>query len=149
MPSLGLYAASKRSLEIISETLRLELKPFGVQVLSIVTGAVQSQGQTYFEDFELPKDSIYKSIEGNIKARANGSDGVKREPTDVYAKTVADDILARKSGKVWRGANAGGVKFSTAWLPQSMMVSFEEDSNLAREMLTYPLGQCCEQRHGG
>lgn len=62
--SLGVYAASKRSLEIISETLRLELKPFRVRVLAVVTGAVQSNGQTYFEDLELPEGSLYKGLKG-------------------------------------------------------------------------------------
>ncbi|TGO83172.1 hypothetical protein BPOR_0691g00080 [Botrytis porri] len=51
-----LYATSKRSLEILSETLCLELQPSGVHVLSIVTGAVQTNGQTYFEDWKLPQD---------------------------------------------------------------------------------------------
>lgn len=110
-------------------------------VLSIITGAVRSQGQTYFDDWKLPEDSMYKSIEGIIKDRAKGNnDGLEREPTKVYAKNVVEDILARKSGKVWRGANAGATKFSSTWLPQSMMVSFEEDSHLMREILTYPVG---------
>lgn len=92
-------------------------------VLSVVTGAVHSNGQTYFEDFKLPDDSIYKSIESVIGGRARGHDGAKRTPTNEYAKLVVDDILAGNSGKVWRGASAGGVKFATNWLPQSTMVS--------------------------
>lgn len=119
----GLYAASKRSLEIVTETLRLELEPFGVTVLSIVTGAVQSNGQTYFENFKLPEDSMYKSIEGIIGDRARGGDGSKRESAQEYAENVVKDILAGKTGKVWRGGGAGGVKFASTWLPQSVMVS--------------------------
>lgn len=50
-------------MEIIAETLRLELQPFGVGVLCVVTGAVQTNGQTYFEDWKLPEDSLYRPIE--------------------------------------------------------------------------------------
>jgi len=52
----GLYAATKRSLELVAETLRLEIEPFGVKVIQIVTGAVKSNGRTYFEDWKLPDD---------------------------------------------------------------------------------------------
>lgn len=62
----GTYSASKRALEVIAETMRLELKPFGVDVLSVVTGAVKSQGQTYFGDFALPENSLYKPIEDSV-----------------------------------------------------------------------------------
>lgn len=48
------------AMEILAEMLRLELAPFGVGVLSIITGAVQSLGQTYFDDLRLPDNSIYK-----------------------------------------------------------------------------------------
>ena len=39
---VGVYAASKRSMNIMTETLRLELQPFSVGVLFIVTSAVQT-----------------------------------------------------------------------------------------------------------
>ncbi|KAF7511590.1 hypothetical protein GJ744_004178 [Endocarpon pusillum] len=123
VPWMGTYAASKRSLEIISETLRLELSPFGVTVLSVVTGAVKTNGQTYFGDWKLPEDSIYKPIEAKIASRAQGHDGVKRMETMDYAKKVVNDIEAGASGKVWRGSTAGAVRFGSVFLPQSLMDS--------------------------
>lgn len=75
---LGVYAASKRSHEIISETLRLEMAPFSVTVLAITTGAVNTKGQTYFENWKLPLDSIYKPIETRLRqghAATTGSRG--------------------------------------------------------------------------
>jgi hypothetical protein len=65
-------------MEIMSDTLRLELSPFKVNALSVVTGAVQTNGLTYFEDFELPPDSLYKSIEDTIFARAHPRGSPKR-----------------------------------------------------------------------
>lgn len=121
----GLYAASKRSLEILSETLRLELQPFGVHVSSIVTGAVQTNGQTYFEDWKLPRDSLYKPIESTIHKRARGGDGVIRMNTMEYAEQVVKSIVGRNSdGRFWCGANATRTKLGSAITPQRISVSF-------------------------
>jgi 1-acylglycerone phosphate reductase len=121
----GTYAATKRSIELIAETLRLEVEPFGVNVIEIVTGAVKTQGQTYFGDYALPADSVYKSIEATIKSRAQGNDGLPRMPLEEYATVVADEIIKRTPGKFWYGQNADMVKMSTTAtaVPQSAMVS--------------------------
>lgn len=99
------------------------MEPFGVKVLSVVTGAVQSQGQTYFGDWSLPEASLYKPIEDLIHQRTQRFDSVKRESTSEYARNVVNDILNGATGKVWRGGNAGGTKFGSSHLPQSFMVS--------------------------
>lgn len=117
----GLYAASKRSLEILSEIMRLELEPVGVNVLSVV---IQSKGQTYFEDWNFPADSIYKPIENTIAQRAREIDGVTREDTNTYAVNVVDDIIRGTTGKVWRGGGARGTSFAATFIPQGMMVMF-------------------------
>jgi hypothetical protein len=108
----------------VSETLRVELLPFGVTVLSVVTGGVQTGGQTYFQDWKLPEGSIYKPIEDLIADRARGNDGVGRMDRTQYAEYVVGEIIKGKSGKIWQGNNASGVKFGSSYLPQSMMVSF-------------------------
>jgi 1-acylglycerone phosphate reductase len=118
----GLYAASKRSLEILSETLRLELGPFGVTVLCVVNGAVQTNGQSYFQDWRLPENSLYRSIEETIANRTRGEDGVERSSLMEHANEVVKKIVNGKSGKLWCGARAGMTKFGVEWLPQSIMV---------------------------
>jgi 1-acylglycerone phosphate reductase len=124
LPS-GTYAATKRSLELIAETLRLEVEPLGVNVIEIVTGAVKSRGQTYFEDYELPGNSVYKPIEATIKSRAQGNDGLPRMPLEEYTMVVADEIIKRTPGKFWYGEAADMVRSSTTAMaiPQSVMVS--------------------------
>ena len=97
--------------------------PFGVKVLSVVTGAVRTNGQSYFEDWTLPKGSLYKPIEELIANRARGHDGVKRMDTMEFANKVANDIIGGASGKIWCGSNAGGVRFGSLFMPQSVMVS--------------------------
>lgn len=109
----GRYAASKRSLELAAETLRLELAPFGVDVLEVVTAGVKTRGQTYFGDFKLPEQSLYKSIEDVIAGRAQGNDQLPRTETAEYAAEVADKIASRTTGRFWCGATAEMTRTST------------------------------------
>lgn len=125
MELLGTYSATKRSLEIMAETLRLEVQPFGVNVIEFVSGAVESQGLTKSGDWALPADSLYKPIEGTIKSRAQGNDGMPRMPLKDYAVAVTDAMIERAPGKFWYGQNADMVKMSTTntAVPQVAMVS--------------------------
>lgn len=124
VPFLGAYAASKRSMEIMAETLRLELAPFGVRVLSVVTGAVESAGYTRGVGFELPEGSLYKPIEGVIGKKASGGDDISKEDTMVYAGKVVDEVVDGNKAKFWCGNHAGFAKYATAMLPGFVMVSF-------------------------
>ncbi|RYO92032.1 hypothetical protein DL766_003678 [Monosporascus sp. MC13-8B] len=123
IPYMGTYTASKKSIEIVAETLRLELAPFGVGVLEIVTGAVKTMGQTYFGNFQLPAQSLYKSIESTIASRAQGNDGLPRMDLMEYAAVVVDEITKRTTGRFWYGTNADRVKMGTTAtaVPQSAM----------------------------
>lgn len=125
MKPKGTYAASKRSLELVAETLRLELAHLGVGVLEVVTGGVKTRGQTYFGDLKLPEHSLYKNIEDVIANRAQGQDGMPRMEAAEYAAAVADQITKRTTGRFWYGNNAESTRMSTTatTVPQSAMVS--------------------------
>ncbi|PQE25732.1 hypothetical protein CJF30_00000426 [Rutstroemia sp. NJR-2017a BBW] len=117
----GLYSSSKAALELLTETLRLELQPFSIKVLSVITGAVHSQGQSHFDNYALPASSLYLPIEHTIAERARGNDGRPREDTAVYAESVVRDILKGAEGKIWHGADAGAMKWMVQVLPGGMM----------------------------
>ncbi|KAJ5173055.1 hypothetical protein N7492_005648 [Penicillium capsulatum] len=110
VPMMGTYSASKISLELMSEVFRLELAPFHVKALSIVTGAVATNGQTYFEDWALPADSAYKKIEEKLAAGVSGRDGMPRTPVEEFATQVVDNIVNGATGKVWLGQGADWAK---------------------------------------
>jgi 1-acylglycerone phosphate reductase len=96
-----------------------------VDVLSVVTGGVKTQGQTYFGHFTLPGDSYYKKIEETIASRARGEEGMPRMGATEYADEVVKEILKRTTGKIWCGFNAQMVRDSTSSsVPQSAMVSY-------------------------
>lgn len=95
-----------------------------MKVIQVVTGAVESNGQTYFQDWKLPEDSLYKPIEALIANRVRGGDGHPREDTEKYAKEVVEDILSGKTGKIWRGGNATSTKgATTSDVDRSLLVS--------------------------
>lgn len=106
----------------MAETLRLELAPFGVKVLSIVSGALRTMGQTHFDEWKLPAESLYAPLEETIRTRARGQEGAPRMEPDVYAKRVVSEITAGRAGKFWYGASAGIVKFAVTYLPTWLMV---------------------------
>jgi hypothetical protein len=132
-------------MEVIYETLRLEVAPFGVNVIEIVTGAVKSNGQKgHFDSYALPPDSLYKPIEGTIASRARGEDGVPRMDLEEYATAVVEDIVSRTAGKFWYGSNAEMVKMSTVavGVPQSVVVSAEAFFHLLEMRVGLILAGC-------
>lgn len=102
-----------------------------MKVVQVVTCAVKSKGQTYFGDWELPDNSLYKPIEELIVHRVRGGDGYLREDAENYAKEVVDDILSGKTGKIWRGGNALSTKHATtSEVPQTLLVSIYKKLNI-------------------
>ncbi|WP_120828776.1 SDR family oxidoreductase [Helicobacter pylori] len=83
---LGHYSASKHALEAYSDALRLELKPFNVQVCLIEPGPVKSNWEkTAFENDER-KDSVY----------ALEVDAAKTFYASVYQKALSPKAVAQK-----------------------------------------------------
>ncbi|WQU06654.1 SDR family oxidoreductase [Helicobacter pylori] len=85
---LGHYSASKHALEAYSDALRLELKPFNVQVCLIEPGPVKSNWEkTAFENDEC-KDSVYAL---DLEKTKNFYSGVYQKALN--AKEVAQKIV--------------------------------------------------------
>lgn len=83
---LGHYSASKHALEAYSDALRLELKPFNIQVCLIEPGPVKSNWEkTAFENDER-KDSPYALEMNAAKSFYSG----------VYQKALSPKVVAQK-----------------------------------------------------
>lgn len=120
----SVYNASKAALLSYSDALRVELAPFDVKVITLITGGVRSLLTTK-TDRILPATSLYKPIEEHFNRRKLYSAHVGMDP-DVYAESVVKQILpgagpwpwrwfmsdARKSW-VWVGSGAWLVWFVT------------------------------------
>ncbi|KAM7203157.1 oxidoreductase [Naviculisporaceae sp. PSN 640] len=121
-PYMVLYSASKAATLTISEGLRLELKPLGVKVVTLVTGAVGTNLFTNAPEHHLPEGSRYAAAENEIAARATGTDvGDNVMPADEYARSVVSDVLSGSTGRIFRGKMASMVRMVTTLFPTSMI----------------------------
>lgn len=114
-------------MEIMGDTLRVELALFNVKVQALITGSVDTQGLTYFGDFSLPENSLYKSMEWTIKARANGAGRPKPMKGAAFADLVIPTIIGGDKSKVWPGLIASAVGFIAGWFPLWLTVRFSID----------------------
>ncbi|KAI1113550.1 hypothetical protein F5Y14DRAFT_417573 [Nemania sp. NC0429] len=96
IPWQGAYNASKAAAASITETLRLELSPFGIRVLNMLTGAVKS---TFFDNAltaKLPTNSIYYIARQEIEAAMSGEDtALNGTDTVKWAESVVKDVDQR------------------------------------------------------
>ncbi|GAA5908371.1 hypothetical protein JCM6882_007917 [Rhodosporidiobolus microsporus] len=92
-PWAGIYSASKAALHSATETLRMEVKGFGIKVLLIAPGAITSDfGNKQLKSINTPEGSLYKHVADLIIARANTS---QEKHHTLPAATLADGIASR------------------------------------------------------
>jgi len=75
-PFSGAYCATKAAVHAMSDALRMELAPLGIEVMTVQPGAIESSfGDTAVLKLAdtLAKDSIYSSISDGIRKRAGAS----------------------------------------------------------------------------
>lgn len=95
-PFGGPYCASKAALHSLNDALRMELKPFGIEVLLVQPGGIQSgfgagaQAQTGKHVWKL-----YARFAGGIAKRA-GASQEHATPTAVFARAMVRAVLADK-----------------------------------------------------
>src|SRR5699024_2719613 len=91
-PFSGAYCATKAALHSLSDALRMELAPFGIQVITIQPGAIESEfGNNASQSLlaTLPKDSVYQPLKPFIEARANASQQNSTSTTAFVKQMVA------------------------------------------------------------
>ncbi|KAK7544082.1 short chain dehydrogenase/reductase [Phyllosticta citribraziliensis] len=117
----SIYNASKAALHQYSNTLRVELAPFGVKVVTIVTGGIKSNIAR--EARQLPENSYYIPISQEYQRRLTHSqEGAM--PNEEYAKSVVAKVLKPNPPKwVWEGNMAWIVWFATSFFPKTILDS--------------------------
>ena len=91
-----------------------------VKVVTLLAGNVASNITTNGPPpAELPEDSFYKPIEKYIAVE----EAFTNMPTSKFANEVANEVLGGASGRVFKGANSGIVKWLIPYLPQWAFVS--------------------------
>lgn len=110
------YNASKAALHAYSDTLRVELKPFEVRVMVIVTGGVTSNiARTHRE---LPEGSLYVPLDAEYQRRQKHSQEGAMDNT-TYAEGVVRAALKKYPVRsLWRGHQAWVVRVLLQVMPR-------------------------------
>ncbi|KAI0484179.1 oxidoreductase [Xylariaceae sp. FL0804] len=111
-PWISSYLSSKAAAKNISDTLRLELSPFGITVISIMTGVVDTSFHANEPSFGLPSSSRYTEIEGIIAGWAKGESKPKGCSAAEFAEMILDDVVGDgKTTVIFKGPHAGSIKY--------------------------------------
>ncbi|XP_047320811.1 short-chain dehydrogenase ptmH-like [Impatiens glandulifera] len=119
-PWAGSYCATKAAIHAISDTLRVELKPFGIDVVLVVPGAIKSNfGRNNAKMLEKYDNEwkIYEGFRNVISERANASQGGKATDASVLARYVANKVLSPRPPKVIRFGHMTGLFSLLSWSP--------------------------------
>jgi len=120
LPFGSVYNASKAAVHQYGDTLRIELKPFGVQVITIVTGGVKSNIATHSTD--IAPESLYYLMNDEFVAKRKGMSQKNPMLTDDYAQYVVRQTLKpRPRPWIWSGSSAFLVWFATSFSPQGWL----------------------------
>lgn len=101
----SVYASSKAAVNSYSRSLRQELRPFGVRVLVVMAGAVQSNiSKNTAQKKRLPEDSLYQRIRHLYMARQgfSQSKAAGSLQTGDFARKMVGDALAMEVPTFWR-----------------------------------------------
>ena len=123
LPMTGPYAASKFAMEAITDSLRVELLPFGVDVIIIEPGVIATPiwetsmhaADKVLADMPAKAFEYYGAIIERVRARAmNGMGGL---PADTVARVVEHALTARKPKTRYMVGNDAKVRAMLRFLP--------------------------------
>ncbi|KAF2689757.1 NAD(P)-binding protein [Lentithecium fluviatile CBS 122367] len=119
----SVYNATKAALHAYSDTLRVELAPLGVRVITVVTGGVKSNiARTHRV---LPADSYYQPIADSYEQRLMHSQELSMD-TRAYARSCVRQVLGGEGWVVkkrwfWEGKMSWVVWFAWTFLPRGVL----------------------------
>lgn len=127
---LGIYSASKAALSMLADTLRVEMRPFGVKVVDLKTGSVHSNFHGNLAGGNggkavLPEGSRYMPVKTQIESVMNGTtkeDEERKMDQKQWAKSVVDQLVkSSPPAQVWKGGTASTIWWITSFLPHTIM----------------------------
>jgi NAD(P)-dependent dehydrogenase (short-subunit alcohol dehydrogenase family) len=122
-PFAGPYCASKSAVHMLSEVLRMECAPLGIDVIVVQPGGVQSNiAETASADLAryARPESLYKSVYKYIEKRAQASQD-KPMSSAAFAAQVSRAILAERAPRVVRAGRGAHVYPSLSRLPAPLL----------------------------
>jgi short-subunit dehydrogenase len=130
-PFAGAYCASKAAMNALSDSLRMELRPLGIDVVTVQPGGIQSSfGERAADDVHLAPDSPYQAIREGVLSRANESQS-QATPADVFAAELVRQLDREKRPAVIRLGEKSTLLpllkqvLPTAWLDRILSKRFQ------------------------
>lgn len=123
-PFAGTYCASKAAVHAMSDALRLELHPFGIRVMEVQPGAIQSSfGSNATQSAEqlISESSPWWPLRNAIRARANAS---QKNPTPAaeFARDLLQAAQKPQPPRLLRlGNGSRSMPLTARWLPKAML----------------------------
>lgn len=122
------YNASKAAIIMFSDTMRLELAPFGVKVVDLKTSSVTANGFANQAAIgaKLPKGSLYECARTDVEKTMNGERFQVDVTAEQWAQKVTKDLLRNSAPRnIWAGTGAWIMwlsSFKPFALPEAMLV---------------------------
>ncbi len=118
-PFAGVYCASKAGVHMMSEVLRMELAPFGIDVIEVQPGAVRSRiadnAAAGLEHYQR-ESSRYRPVFAGIQKRAGASQD-RPMSAESFAREVVSAVLAEKPARIVRRGRGANLYSALSKLP--------------------------------
>jgi 1-acylglycerone phosphate reductase len=109
LPLKAVYSATKHSVRVLSDALRIELMPFGVRVMLVAPGYVRTaidvrsreQGRWFAPAYGASAYALYRKAHALLTSSIfdqGGLGGGKSLTVDVFARMLSDRLLAELEG---------------------------------------------------
>ncbi|KAK7429863.1 hypothetical protein QQZ08_003482 [Neonectria magnoliae] len=99
IPFNGIYNISKAALEHLSRQMRVEMTPFDVKVVHVVTGGINTSFFSHAGEAEFSETSLYYPARDSLGPWLNGQaqEVLQQTSPEKYAKNVIDNVLSTYS----------------------------------------------------
>jgi short-subunit dehydrogenase len=113
-PWVGAYSGAKAGLHLLSEALRMEVAPFGIDVIVVEAGGVRSRVADNAPCHSRTRH--YEPIAPHIERRARASQESPMSAEE-FARRVSDAVLSPKAPRAVRVGGGIGALGVLEWLP--------------------------------
>jgi len=123
-PFGGAYCASKAAVSSLSDALRMELAPFGIRVLEVQPGAIDTQfakNASHEAEQVIQEGSPWWPLREGIRARANASQ-TNPTPARDFARDVLNAVQQTNPPRLLRSGNGSrALPLMARLLPKALL----------------------------